>query len=202
MAEWQTVRFDETYPEKLDPEIVPLCDALNAAGFVTVASCCGHGGDWPRVWFEHSTDARIESLARFVLATELGDHRPDFSVFRKEIHLDGYVWSLDLHLNNVYRDTPAAKGLAEAERALARVTGLIGDWAESEKRTSPRMDPETDPCPYCGDGDRVPAKGYWRCPECDAEWNEDEDEDEDGPGTDHGRSLGEIVGGDYPREAQ
>ena len=31
---------------------------------------------------------------------------------------------------------------------------------------------DIDPCPVCGDGDRVPDTGYWRCPHCDAEWND------------------------------
>jgi hypothetical protein len=40
-------------------------------------------------------------------------------------------------------------------------------------------DPEkfADPdCPGCQGGDKAPAWGYWRCPVCDAEW-EDEDSD-------------------------
>jgi hypothetical protein len=130
MAEWQTVRFDETHEEKLDPEIVPLCDAMNAAGFVTVASCCGHGSDWPRVWFEHSGDERIEGLARFVLAATEGDYRPFAASFQKEILLNGYIWCLELHLNNVYRDTPTEHGLKEAEAALASVTRLIGIFSD------------------------------------------------------------------------
>lgn len=32
-----------------------------------------------------------------------------------------------------------------------------------------------EPCHECGDGDKVPAIGYWRCPACDAEWHDDED---------------------------
>lgn len=32
-----------------------------------------------------------------------------------------------------------------------------------------------DICPGCGDGDKVPAKGYWRCPVCDAEWFDEEE---------------------------
>lgn len=31
---------------------------------------------------------------------------------------------------------------------------------------------QDDGCDYCAD--HVPAKGYWRCPVCDAEWNEEE----------------------------
>jgi len=38
------------------------------------------------------------------------------------------------------------------------------------------MDDEEDlePCLGCGDGDKVPAKGYWKCPVCDAEWADDD----------------------------
>ena len=35
-------------------------------------------------------------------------------------------------------------------------------------------DDEREPCPGSGDGDKVPAKGYWRCPVCDAEWHDEE----------------------------
>jgi hypothetical protein len=84
MADWKVVRNDPDYPEPLDPEIVPLCDALNAAGFVTTSSCSGHGRDWPYVWFEHSTDARIEDLARFVLGTEGEYYRSHFTVWQKD----------------------------------------------------------------------------------------------------------------------
>ena len=129
MSDWKTVRFDPSYPEPLDPEIIPLCDALNAAGFITTASCCGHGADWPRVWFEHGSDERVESLARFIKSTEQRDYAPDFSVFQKEVLWPrGYLWCLELHLNNVYRDTPASTGLAEASRALSRVTALVNEW--------------------------------------------------------------------------
>lgn len=41
------------------------------------------------------------------------------------------------------------------------------------KKTEPETH-EDEPCSGCGDGDKVPAKGYWVCPVCDAEWNEDE----------------------------
>jgi hypothetical protein len=130
MADWSIVRFDPDYPEKLDPEIIPLCDALNAAGFVTTASCCGHVRDWPIVWFEHSTDERTESLARFIIKEEQGDYRPHFSVFRKEILLEGYIWCLEIHCNNVYSDTPQNIVHKEYEQALVKVTQLIDEWRE------------------------------------------------------------------------
>jgi|SRR5579872_234050 len=125
MGDWKAVRYAPSYEEKIDPEILPLCDALNAAGFVTTSSCCGHGSAWPHVWFEHSTDERIEKLARFVLKAELGDFRPHFSMFQKEIRLEGYAWSLEIHLNDVYADTPSKIALERAVVALGAVTGLI-----------------------------------------------------------------------------
>ena len=128
MADWKMVRFDPNYEEKLDPEIIPLCDALNTAGFVTTSSCCGHGQGWPHVWFEHSTDERIEDLARFVLREEQSNFRPYFSMFQKEIRLDGYAWSLVLHLNNVYSDTPESAALKEAESAITSVAALVEQW--------------------------------------------------------------------------
>lgn len=33
-------------------------------------------------------------------------------------------------------------------------------------------------CPGCRGGDKVPAKGYFLCPICDAEWHEEEEEDQ------------------------
>lgn len=38
-----------------------------------------------------------------------------------------------------------------------------------QEADSPAFDPE-DYCERCGNGDKVPASGYWRCPKCDAEW--------------------------------
>jgi hypothetical protein len=132
MADWNTVRHDPYYPESLDPEIIPLCDALNTAGFVTTSSCCGHGRDWPHVWFEHSTDARIEALARFVMLREGGDLRPYFSMWQKDIRPDGYAWSLEIHLNKVYQDTTPEVVAMEAEYALARTTEAIRVYAAGE----------------------------------------------------------------------
>ena len=137
MADWQTVRFDPAWEEPLDPEIIPLCDALNAAGFVTVSSCWGHGYAWPCVWFEHSSDERIEGLARYIIAGEQGDFRPHFSSIWKEIRLDGYLWMLEVHLNNVYHDTPIEVGQEEARTALLAVTGLVRAWALTQGSSPP-----------------------------------------------------------------
>jgi hypothetical protein len=142
MADWKTVRFDPDYEEKLDPEIIPLCDALNAIGIVTLSSCVGHGHSWPHVWFEHSTDEQIERLARFVKGTEAGDYRPYFTMWQKEILHVGYAWSVEIHTNHNYSvddvysaDTPSAIRVAKENSALARVTQAVLDFgiADLEK---------------------------------------------------------------------
>jgi hypothetical protein len=130
MAEWAVVRYDPTYEEPLDPEIIPLCDALNASGFVTTSSCCGHGRGWPYVCFEHSTDERIESLARFVKAQEGGDYRPYFSMWQKEILTTDYAWCVEIHLNNVYAKTPQAEALKEAVSAIAKVAEAVSSFQQ------------------------------------------------------------------------
>lgn len=128
MADWKTVRFDPSYVEPLDTEIIPLCDALNAAGFVTTSSCVGHGHSWPHVWFEHSSDERIERLARFVKNREVGDFRPYFTMWQKEILLEGYAWSVEIHVNEVYRDTPGVERVRKENAALACVTLAVRDF--------------------------------------------------------------------------
>ena len=132
MADWNIVRYDPSYTEPLDPEIIPLCDALNNAGFVTTSSCCGHGNNWPHVWFECSTDERIERMARFVLKYEIGDYRPYFSMFQKELRLEGYAWSLEIHLNNAYSETPPALFLKDAVTAITEISKRIALWELSE----------------------------------------------------------------------
>jgi hypothetical protein len=152
MADWKTVRFDPTYEEKLDPEIIPLCDALNEAGIITTSSCVGHGHSRPHVWFEHSSDERIERLARFVKAIEAGDYRPYFTMWQKEILDDGYAWSVELHVNVVYGDTPPAVRIGKENDALARVTQAIKDFRVGEgnlpqlpdlRTTKPMPPPDT-----------------------------------------------------------
>lgn len=118
MADWKIVRFDPNYPEPLDVEIIPLCDAMNAAGLVTTSSCCGHGSRWPHVWFDHPYDAYVEALARHVMAREGGDYRPHYTMWQKDIRPEGFGWSLEVHLNNVYATTPGEEALAMAVVAI------------------------------------------------------------------------------------
>jgi hypothetical protein len=128
MADWSTAKYGSPTGEIIDPEILPLCEALNAAGFVTTSSCCGHGRRWPHVWFEHSSDERIEAMARFVMAQHWGDYRPFRAEFNKEILPDGYQWCLEIHLNNCHADTPVDVAMGETEYALSQVTVAIQAW--------------------------------------------------------------------------
>lgn len=130
MADWIIVRYDPTYIEPLDVEIIPLCDALNESGFVTTSSCSGHGVNWAHVWFEHSTDKRIESLARFVKAKEQGDYRDYFTMWQKEILLDGYAWCIEIQCNSMYSDTPQAEGMAMMKDAIDKTAAAILEWKE------------------------------------------------------------------------
>jgi hypothetical protein len=129
VSNWQTVRFDPTYEEPLDPSIIPLCDALQAAGFNTVSSCCGHGQDWPRVWWDSSTpDATCESFARYLLKRAGGDYRPFAPWVQKEILEDGHRWMLEIHVHDTYADTPTDRALAAANMAILAVAKYTREW--------------------------------------------------------------------------
>ena len=132
MSDWQTVRHDPNWDEPLDPEMIPLCDALNAAGFVTTASCVGHGSNWPMVWFEHGDNKRIESMIRYVLEAEKGDYRSYTSCWRRKFDLDGYSWSIRINCWNVYRDTPDDIAQKEYEDGINNVAQQINCWFEME----------------------------------------------------------------------
>jgi len=137
MSNWQAVRHDPTYTEPLDPEVIPLCDALNAAGFVTTTSCSGHGYQRPCIWFEHSDDKRIESMARFVLEGLHIDYGPHTVRIRKEIHLDGeYSWSIDINCWDINADTPNLREswLKSGTKGMGLVAYLIGAWSDLETR--------------------------------------------------------------------
>lgn len=146
MADWNTAKCGSPTGEIIDPEILPLCEALNAAGFVTASSCCGHGKRWPHVWFEHSTDERIEAMARFVMGQRQEDYRPFVPEFHKEILMEGYSWWLEIHLNNCYANTPVDVARKNAECAMAQVTAAIQAWTAREARVTWKQ----GPCPVCG----------------------------------------------------
>jgi hypothetical protein len=134
MADWQTVRYDPTYDEPLDVEIIPLLDAMNAAGFVTITSCWGHGRQNPMVWFEHSTDERIERLARFVKSHERSDFSRYSSDWQKEIDHAGYSWSIRIRSHNLNgADTTQAEWETESQFAIDQITNQILAFSNRER---------------------------------------------------------------------
>lgn len=129
MAAWQTVRFDPSYEEPLDPEIVDLCDALNEAGFETTDSCCGHGADWPRVWWSGLVpDQRCEALARFLLDRFSFDYCPFTPWVSKGIEKVGHYWKLEIHLHRVFATTPPMETLREAIAAMWAVANAVREF--------------------------------------------------------------------------
>jgi hypothetical protein len=53
-------------------------------------------------------------------------------MWQKEILDDGYAWSVELHVNEVYGDTPPAVRIRKENDALARVTQAIKDFRVGE----------------------------------------------------------------------
>jgi hypothetical protein len=135
MTDWNTVRFDPAWEEKIDPEILPLCDALNAAGIETIGSCAGHGC-WPYVLITGKIpDSRIESLARHLLTYRGWCCVKYVPVVSKIIELVGSVqapcghyWSIELHLSETYKDTPLSTVWDMNAQMFAFVTREIGVW--------------------------------------------------------------------------
>ena len=127
---WKSARFDPSTTDPLDKEIIPLCDALNNAEFITTESCSGHGKAWANVFFWHRSVKRIESLARFVIRKELeqGDYRPYFSMWQKEILDRGYIWYVEIHTNGVGKYTPWKVSLEKSRESCDKVAQLINEW--------------------------------------------------------------------------
>ena len=134
MSDWSKINTSEWDEEPLDPELVLICGALNEAGFVTTTSCSGHGYQRPCIWFEHSTDERIESMARFILAAQEHDYPEHTSRIRKQVHIEGYSWSIDVWTWGVDGSTPSDISLKRAEQSLASVAQLINAWHKAETR--------------------------------------------------------------------
>ena len=130
MADWKTVRFDPTYEESLDAPIVPLCDALQAAGFNTLSSCCGHGHGWPHVfWDDSAPDARCEALARFLLAKAGGDYRPSRPEVAKCIQEVGHTWMLEIHVHGMYANTPVDEAMRLTIEAINATAEHVAEFA-------------------------------------------------------------------------
>jgi hypothetical protein len=129
VSDWRTVRFDPNYEEPLDPSIIPLCDALQAAGFNTISSCEGHGLNWPHVWWDDSTpDAVCESLARYLLKRAGGDYKPFTPWCQKEILETGHRWMIEIYIHDCYCDTPPARRFAMTSMAILAVAKHVREW--------------------------------------------------------------------------
>jgi hypothetical protein len=146
MSNWEKTKEELAVSEPLDPEIIPLCDALNAAGFVTTASCSGHGRQRPMVWFEHSTDERIESMARFVLMGLRDDLDPHYSArIRKQVYeIPGdYNWSIEANYWDIWHDTPADAALTKWTKSINKIAELINEWRKGNKENEIQSKEET-----------------------------------------------------------
>ena len=58
------------YPEDIDQECIPLCDALNSLpGISTISSCCGHREHPHRIFFESDSVACLAPVLRNVTSS-------------------------------------------------------------------------------------------------------------------------------------
>ena len=79
------------YDGRMDPESIPLCDAMNALpGITTKECCCGHSSDNFSIFFRvQETDAGLFFLTRCI---------------DKRYWKYGYLWGIELSVGDVYRD--------------------------------------------------------------------------------------------------
>jgi hypothetical protein len=136
---WDLIKQELAETEPLDPEVISLCDALNYAGFTTTASCSGHGGQRPMVWFKHSTDGRIEDMARFVISELYNlqgqDGYATYSVrIGKQIYQNpgSYDWSIEINHWGIYSETTTEDAIRMWSEATDRVAELITEWCALE----------------------------------------------------------------------
>jgi len=124
MSDWKTVRFDTNWEEKIDPEIIELCDVLNDQGFTTEGSCAGHGCDPYVIVSGNVPDAQLEHLLRYLRPLAVG-YLPRV---QKEIEPVGHYWYLELKPNDLFCDTPVSTVWARNVAAINHVCKLIRDW--------------------------------------------------------------------------
>lgn len=73
------------YPDDMDPECVPLCDALNMLpGIRTTSSCCGHGEREFTVFFAADTVAALVPIANATSSS--GWHLEVWRSSRPDVH--------------------------------------------------------------------------------------------------------------------
>lgn len=70
-------------------------------------------------------------------------------------------------------DVVKGKGKKKPAEPEPNLTKALATLLPGLDPAPPAEEPEREPCSHCGDGERVP-KGYFLCPVCDAEWNEED----------------------------
>lgn len=123
----------DSYPEKVDPEIVPLCDALNAAGFPTNASCWGHCrlNNGPHVTFfcEIEQAEALQRALREASDKDLTDGGLGVwqASLRMYLYPWGREWEIEVDAHGLYHDSPMPLVRALRLHALKQATAVI--WA-------------------------------------------------------------------------
>ncbi len=89
----------ETNPDgdKMDPECIPLCDALNEMqGIETIASCCGHSFAPFRVYFQADLIDDLKPLLTLIDESEQWRVRVSFATGGESVYfvLDGPVGNI------------------------------------------------------------------------------------------------------------
>lgn len=145
MSSWEETKKELAVTEPLDPEVIPLCDALNAAGFVTTSSCSGHGTQRLMIWFKHSTDDRIEDMSRYLLRSlrERSRPYPDCNEWnpyglriRKQIYEDpgDYSWSIEVDHWGMHADCLGPPALEKVAAATNAIAGLVMEWLNGKNK--------------------------------------------------------------------
>ena len=78
--------------DKMDPECIPICDALNALdGIETISSCCGHGYAPFRIYFEADTMDALKPILTAIDESEFWRIRVSMATGNMSIYfvLDG-----------------------------------------------------------------------------------------------------------------
>jgi hypothetical protein len=126
--DWQTARYDESYPEKIDPLILPLCDALYNAGFEPTGSCCGHGIQWAYVFFKAS-DYNGHQLAVYIHNRVIKNNYQFYPEITMEVMADGsHQWSLEIKPNCIYYNTPPAEFMEKTIECINILCDIINGY--------------------------------------------------------------------------
>ena len=78
--------------ETLDPEVIPLCEALNSLGGIeTISSCCGHGYAPFRVYFTAANFNSLRPILEVIDESEIWSMRTSMATGNMKIYfvLDG-----------------------------------------------------------------------------------------------------------------